>query len=903
MKLNKILMVLAATAIVGCTSEDLNDFNAKQAPEDSRMIQLDENFVISGVGVDGAMTRTHWEWDDPATKKTLVNKFLPIYNTDGAINDILAEDVDLEANAVGLCWLGQTPGAEVYTNYQFYHFGWLNNDEPEADVDKCGTLYNGALYSDIKLKAATTDGNEAKPADWTAAGLPDKAKKAGADNLNYNSGVYKTDNKAIFAGDYIVYYPFNKDFDKAGTIPAKAVTEFNNIPANAQFNTAEIGEATFRYSGKVTINGGDQAAGFGMKNLSTLVQVRVATPKGVTIPGAMIDQVVLYSKNKKLLKQANLAADKIAAGQTGEALYADKEGTQTIIANFTAGGVDLKATNANPNSAYITVLPTTVDDLVVLVHRCDAGNDTWAQVAIGNTVFKAGNAQVLNATVTEDDFKTEFFAVDQTSLFAAIQAADDTHPTEANPATVTLIGDIELTGAALSIDETTYTYLKYINIEDGAIVIPEGVDLTLQGANVKSDIRVLGKGCCTAAAPGGRLIIDNGTVVNDVTMEPTEARINPNADPADPDSYETLNPMVTYTGALATVAEGAEFDVLGGTVVVGDGLSDVAVEHKAAINIAEGAKLIVNAKGDLQFMGTDVVNDGTIEVMKAGHFDITDADGNASWDDGKNMENNGTFIHNVDATVGTAVQAMQQKGEYRCRVDKQKALDDAYVQWTACSVIEMVDGATEYDLVKAQQHNSKFVDIEVNNGSGATKFTDPDATNGKAINIGNLTAMTELSVDYGTKSTLTVNGNMTVSANTELTKSKKIAVTKNLDINNGATLTYKAANAEGLAVTENITVTDATFNANTDGAVLIKCKNFSLIKENPAGAGSTATFGNRTASDSAKKTMEVGGTIKNDKGCTFTITPAAGANLLAWITCKKLEVGGAFPGGRPSVIE
>ena len=899
MKLNKILMALAATAIVGCTSDDLNDFSAKQAPEDSRMIELNENFMISGVGVDGAMTRTHWEWDDPATKKTLVNKFLPIYNTNGAIDDILADDVDLEANAVGLCWLGQTPGAEVYTNYQFYHFGWLNNDEPKADVDKCGTLYNGALYSDITLKAATTDGKEAKPADWTAAGLPDKAKKAGDDNLNYNSGVYKTDNKAIFAGDYIVYYPFDKDFDKAGTIPAKAVTEFNNIPADAQFNTAEIGEATFRYSGKVTINGGDQAAGFGMKNLSTLVQVRVATPKGVTIPGAFIDQVVLYSKNKKLLKQANLAADKIAAGQTGEALYADKEGTQTIIANFVAGGVELKATNANPNSAYITVLPTTVDDLVVLVHRCDAGNDTWAQVAIGNTVFKAGNAQVLNATVTEDDFKTEFFAVDQTSLFAAIQAADDTHPTEANPATVTLIGDIKLTGAGLSIDETTYNYLKYINIEDGAIVIPEGVDLTLQGANVKSDIRVLGKGCCTPAALGGRLIIDNGTVVNDVTMEPTEARINPNAAPADPDSYESLNPMVTYTGALATVAEGAEFDVLGGTVVVGDGLNDVAVEHKAAINIAEGAKLIVNAKGDLQFMGTDVVNDGTIEVMKKGHFDITDADGNASWDDGK------TFIHNVDATVGTAVQAMEQNGEYRCRVDKQKALDDAYVQWTACSVIEMVNaGDITYDLAKFRQHNSKHVDIEVNNTTGTTTFKK-DGDNANVL-IGNLTVYTPLVVNDekadNKQRQLTVNGNMTVLADTELTNSDKITVTKNLDIK-GATLAYAAAIVNGLTVTENITVTDGIFDASADGAIQIKCKNFSLVKENPAGAGASATFGNRTAADAAKKTMEVSGTISNSKGCTFTISAATDPNILAWITCKKLVVGGAFPGGRPSVIE
>lgn len=899
MKLNKILMALAATAIVGCTSEDVNDFNAKQAPEDSRLIELDENFVISGVGVDGDFTRTHWELKDGA----LVNKFLPIYNDVAAANALLSVGANLEANAVGLCWLGQgAVGTDVYTNYQFYHFGWLNNGETEADVDKCGNLYNGALYSDLKLAAAGTDKAEADPANFKYVDgtiLTDPK-----DDLNFNSGVYQTKNKSIFGGDYIVYYPFNEEFDEVGTIPAKAVTEFNNIPASATFTTAELGHATFRYSAPVTINGGDQAAGFGMKNLSTLVQLRVATPNGVPIGGAKIDQVVLYSKNKKLVKEAHLAADKIVAGQKGEALYADEpEGTQTIVANFVAGGVELKAADNNPNSAYITVLPTTVDDLVVLVHRQD--NGTWAQVALGNTVFEAGKAKVLNVTVTAADFKTEFFAVDQASLKAALKAACATHPTADNHASVTLIGDVVFTDATfneISAAVTDFgTYIEFVDIKEGAIVVPEDFTLTLGKANVFSDIRVLGMECCNSTATtGGRLKVKDGTTLNNVTMEATEARC------ADETEYKKKNPQVTFdlsATELATVAADALFDVQGGTVEVNG-----PVEHKAAINIAEGATLTVNNGGDLQFMGTDVVNDGTIEVKKGGHFDITDEDGNASWDDGKNMINNGKFIHNVDATVGTAVQAMTpgENSEYRCRVDKQKALDDAYVQWTACSVIEMVEkGNMSYDLGEATTHNGKDVDIEVNNTGYTTTFEKKDDKN---IQIGNLTVKSKLVVNDeadGTKQrTLTVNGNMTVSADTELNNSEKITVKKNLDINNGATLTYAAA-VGGLDVsTGNITVTDATFDANADGAVLIKCKNFSLIKENPAGTGATAKFGNRTASDKTKKTMEATGTISNGKGCSFEIkTAISGDNLLAWITCKKLEVGGAFPGGRPSVVE
>jgi hypothetical protein len=227
----------------------------------------------------------------------------------------------------------------------------------------------------------------------------------------------------------------------------------------------------------------------------------------------------------------------------------------------------------------------------------------------------------------------------------------------------------------------------------------------------------------------------------------------------------------------------------------------------------------------------------------------------------------------------------------------------------------MVDhGAANYDLAKACQHKhkgvNKYIDIEVNNPSNATTFYDPNATSdGLNINIGNLTVVKgskALTIDYpkiGTKQRqLTVNGNMTASENTTLKESDKITVTGNLAIDNGARLKYVGGkkNVQGLDVTGDITVTDAKFNAADDDAILIKCKNFSLVKEDPAG-GATATFGNRL-SGNTEKSMEVKGTISNGKGCTFTILPASGDNLLAWITCYKVEGEGTFA-GTPTVIK
>lgn len=900
MKLNKIFMALAATAIVGCTSEDVSDFTATQAIEDSNLIELTPDFAIAGVGVEGGTTRTHWDM----VSGSLVNKFLPIWATAPAGGNVIYDittkkDANLEAQAVGLCWLGQVPGAEVYTNYQFYHFGWLNVGEEKANFE-CGKLLNGSTYDEITVVAGDAAGDEADEANFT---LPAKSATTG---LNYNSGVYKTDNKAIFGGQYIVYYPFNENFKDAGTIPAVAETVFGD-PAgtgvSTKFDTKELGKATFRYSAPVTIEGGDQAADFGLFNLSTLVQLKVALPAGDAASGTKnIDQIVLYSASQKLLKQANLAADKIVAGKKGAELYASTEGTKTIVANFPTGGVALNASDATPTSAYITVLPTTVDDLVVLVHNVSDGK--WARVNMGSTEFKAGSAKVLNIPVTLTDFQAEYIAVDEASLTQALTEARNeviADPT-ATPA-ISVIGDITV-AAGLDINNANDAN---ITIKGDAIIVPQDATLRLN-TNMESDVRVLGKSCCTGTL-GGRLVIQGGTV-NNVTMEPTEVKKELTTT-----EYNNYNPLTTYNTGTATIAAGKTFDVQAGRVVVRN-----AVEHKGNIKIAEGASLTVDGtgtyKGDIQFMGSNVTNDGTIEVLKGGKYDMTDANGNATATDGQRMTNNGKFIHNVDAGVGTAVQSMAQNGEYRCKVDDQIKLDDAFLQWTACSVIEMVNtGAKSYNLGTAAsiatpyQHNGKYIDIEVNAG-GLTTFTNP-TPDANIINIGNLTVTAGgLDIDYtntvsGTTASrsLAVNGDMAVAANTTITDSKKITVTKNLTVEGaGVTLAYKGAkkNVDGLAVTGDITVSGATFDAGSVAADVdalnITCANF-YLKD-----AATAVFGNRT--DGAAKNLVVSGTISNPTGCTFNIVAAnqnGAGSVLAWVTCKKLEVGGTFSAARPRV--
>ena len=886
MKVNKIFMALAAMAMVGCSSEDVMDFTGNQAAEDSRLIQLNPDFALAGVGADDNTTRTHFE---VAPSGAVTNKFLPIYGATAAAGMTLNEAVQLEKEAVGLCWLGNgAVGTDVYTNYQFYHFGWLNNGAKEAEFE-CGTLKTGALYTELELDADGTPYAEADAANfkYTAASGKTGTPK---DILNINSGIYKTDNKAIFGGQYIVYYPFNEEFKEVGTIPAKAITVFDNVSTNVA--DPEFGNATFRYSKPVTIEGGSQAAGFGLTNLSTLVQLKITTTES---SAKTIDQIVLYSKSGQLLKQANLAADKIVAGKKGTELYASTEGTKTIVANFETPA---SLSSTSPVNAFITLLPTTVEDLVVLIHSNSLKKWAKVEIAKDKAVFEAGKAVILGGTnagirVNSGSFETSYIAVDEKSLTTAL--------TEARAAggkkTIEVIGDITLkgTGGEYDINQTNDAD---ITIKGDDIIVPEDVTLKTK-AQMQSKIRVLGKTCCSSAITGGRLEIYEGGLLSDVTMEKADKKAT--------GEYADINPKVTYEGA-ATVDKDKTFDAEAGTIIV-----NAPVQHKASINIAEGVTVTVNGAGGLNFMGGTVDNSGTIEVMKNGKFDMTDKDGNAAAQDGKRMTNNATgkFIHNIDAAVGTSVQSMIQNGEYRCKVDQQIKLDDAYQQWIACSVIEMVNADEQkYDLGSAEpniayKHNGKYIDIEVN-AIGKTIFVNPDLGSGngdsKAIQIGNLTSKNgALEIDFVKgegKRTLTVNGDMAVSAKTAIVTSKKVSITENLTITKEyLRFAGNRVNEEGLAVKKDITVSGATFDASAVDALNITCANFKLSD------GATATFGNRT--DGVSVNMAVSGTIENPAGCTFEEKAAnqIPGSVLARITCKKLIVGGAFPGGKPLTIE
>lgn len=839
MKTKLILSSLALAALaVGCSQDEFETINNGANGNQAGLIELSENFMIGGAGVDAPATRTHWALNN----NKLTNVYMPIASSTGGNNEIAVSGGAAQlvlAPSIGLCWLGQTPNDQVYTNYEFYHNGWLGKNQENAIFDECNdaVLTNGWLYSDLSIAAAKTDGEEiaTKASDFTEVngGKVDAQNKALAvADMNLNSGVYKTCNKAIFGGDYIAYYPYNPNFKDAGTIPATSVVAFEDLKKNDAANLA-IAENTFRYSNVATIEGGQMAKGFGFNNLSGVIRLVLKSANN-TAYSESVNKVLLYSPSSKFLTEVHLSAAKIAAGAKGTELYASTDATSKTIVADMAAGEELKIVAANANATtqgnatiYLTALPTTIPDLKVLVQ--DKATEKWAESTVGSVTIAAGEGTEIVAKFA-DKFETVYYAVDQTSLTSALAKAATTG-TAQKPAKVKVLGDIVLTANT--------TVQANVVVEGDKIIVPEDVTLTLNdNATVNSDIVVKGQECCTSSTAAGKLVAKGATINGDLTIEAAE------------DSKKAAGSAEFANGAVAAV--------IGANSVVttdGDITIDEVLDIRGAVTVNKDAEVSIESNGDVNVKGGTLVNDGTIEVD--GKFAMLDAQGTTVASAGQNMTNNGTFIDNVGSTIGGATQYMNQNGEYICKVNSEYRLSEAYVNKTACSTIQFVElnsTTTAYNYVFTAtpvQHNGEHVKIVVD-------VANVTFTPGKAITIGELTVNSGADLKIAKTSTSTVN---------------KVTVLNTITVAGDINVTGDFETATGVV---NMTADNMTVNK-----------------------GGTATFANRESQ--TDKTMEIGSTIEVKSGATFTITDASGTNLPAYITCTKLIEGGTF-NGKPEVI-
>lgn len=756
MKTSKLFLALALPmAFVACTNDDFTENNSQQVA-DGNLVELGDNFVLAVQGASDAQTRGIWEAGEGTNFDW---SWIPTLLSDVTeANNKLGAALNVASDEIGLCWTGELPdgtgslGQRVYTNYQFIHDGWLAEGEKEAKINKCEpTLENGKRYSFINTNGLS--------ASSTLDQI--KAKLTGDDNkvtingtqkpLNLNTGIFKTENKAIFGGSYIVYYPYNDQFADAGYIPATGTVAFTDVVTTGENVTSQdalaqrfVAENSFLVGYAKNLIGGSEASQFSLDQLSGLISVQMIGTTGETYI-KKITKVALYSKDG-FVKNVGLDASKIASmgAKGGTALYVDgtKETVSTIVADIAESSQTVLSATSK-QIMYLPVLPTTAKDVEAILY---ANDGTIARVAVADelTVAPASGKSVI-VKVSNSDFKDNVkIAVDEASLRAAVG-----HAAPSKATTIEVIGDIRLT--------EDLTVFSKITVEGDKIIVPEGKTLTLaDNSTIKSDVVVEGKGCCSAAGvKGGILSVEGATISGNVTVEAGEA--TPVA--AGTINFTNSGAIVANTAVIETVGQ-VNFAATAKDVVINGTLT---LSEDAVAEVAEGAVVAVK--------GGKINNNGTFEVK--GDFSMLDASGSTVAEAGENFVNNGTFIDNVGAIVGGATQFMifGEKGDYICKVNSNQRMNEAYENKTACSTIEIIAATPAsritYTFDKVYKHNdNKDVNIIV---STKDVYFKPQ----NDIVIGNLivsdnSSKNELYI-YGVEGatkygSITVNGDITIGA-------------------------------------------------------------------------------------------------------------------------------------------
>lgn len=750
---NKLLLATLALPLAfgACTNDDFETASQIQGT-DGQLVNVGPGFVISAGGADQATTRGEWV----AGNNNLNFMWWPkIAGTTGSYT--------VTPDEIGIAWVGQSVGTNVYTNYRFQHAGWLEKDEMSAEVDPCTNLVTNGL--NINWGTTTSDDGTSLKINGGSNGtlLPSNGTTIATINskdYDLNTAFFVTPTETMFGGDYIAYSPFNEDMKDQGPIMA---TTQENIAVNLDSRFAHLGSAMFEYGYAPELVGGTQASRFAFKHLSGLIRVRLSGA-GLT----KVTSVALVDSEGKLVKSVGLDASKIvaegnSATSTGTALYVPgtAEYTKMLTADVTG---TWKTGPTEVNDVYFAALPTTTGALQVVLYDGTSGKSAVYDAA-AITVTPGAVASVTVANVVATDFnKNVVITEDALKELVCSTQNSGTNNVAANT-TVTLLGDITITSG--------WTMDVAAVLEGGKIIVPHDVTWTVKAANIKSDIDVEGQDCCEGKA-GGKMTVSGATLAGEVNILKSESKGK------EAGALDFRGVDVTNTVAASSIINN-EGDVTFYTSTNIEGTLNISEQAKAQVGIGSKYAPNVNVNGGF------VNNDGTFEVL-LGNFAVGAAPGQATTNaDGERFKNNGTFIDNVGAVIGGIVANYMDMGtdaKYICKVNSQERLEEAYNNKQACNVVDFIANdnhtgtkdqpAGGYDISVAKQHHNEYLDVIV---SGKGVVFDPVAA---AAEIGNLevTGSLEVATTNDLKdakgavvgaATVAVNGNIDVRANGSFT--------------------------------------------------------------------------------------------------------------------------------------
>ena len=699
---NKLLLATLALPLAfgACTNDDFETVSQPQGAN-GELVEVGPGFAISA-SKGGNEAATRGQWIEAANGLNYAWWPNYVYN-----DKKTPAGYDAVRDEIGLCWVGQSVGTNVYTNYRFQHAGWLNEDETTAEIDPCEPheILNGyELKDDLSWDSDRynlTDGNKLT----NALDLLDAQNKYKAEGNQYlatidgqsrnlNSAFFRTPSETLFKGDYIAYLPFTPEMTEAGAVLAhspKNVTVVLDETAsgNKQLKYAHLGSDMFMYAYAPGLVGGTQASNFSFKHLSGLIRVKAKadfsrwnSPGDEGLSG--ITSITLVDAAGKFVTEVGLDASKIVAegnsASTGTALYVPgtEKYTNMLTAHIDNNNSNVVQNQTSEISIYIPALPTTTGQVSIVLYNHDLKLSAVYELNTSSIQVKPGQVTTIDMGMIDIEDFTEKVATTEKALYQMIGIKGDAD----NGDIIRLMGDIELgtlkgvkknngdnSGASL---DKSWIVDKAVTLNGGKVVVP--ADFTWyvdNSATINSDIEIENKGCCKT--DNGKLQIGkernslkvalNGTVDNYgdidfvVPANTTIATKNVTTITGKLNNHETLVPETGKTNyATITINPLTQVDLKGATVVndaeftinaVGNNASD----HDGLLNLDSNASITNN-------------------------YYLTNA-GNINNNGGKLVnEKDGWIIDRISAAFGVT-QPVNNGGQYVCEVNGQTRLNDA----------------------------------------------------------------------------------------------------------------------------------------------------------------------------------------------------------------------------------
>lgn len=688
MKTKLFLATLALPLAFGaCTNDDFETASQQQGVN-GELVEVGPGFVITAnKGGDEAATKGQWIEALNGTSKFLNYAWWPNDKVDGATHTPVRDQI-------GLCWIGQTPGTNVYTNYKFQHAGWLNEDEISAEIEPCEPydIENGYELEDNLTWDTNGEPYELKDGDQLSSTALDvtagtykeennqflTSVAVNGNKLNLNSAFFRTETETLFGGDYIAYLPFTSDMKDEGPIMAHSPEEVTvTLGASSEENKkyAHLGSAMFMYANAPGLVGGTQASNFSFKHLSGLIRVNISVDNAWT-DLSDLSYITLVDANSKFVTKVGLDAAKIVAegkaASTGSALYVANTAEYTNM--LTANIEDMTNASSNVNakgqlSIYIPALPTQTGALkVVLYDGTKKKSAVYSAPAI--TVTPGGVADINVSNVAAKDFTSTVVTTEQ-ALFDLVGAGGQAAAGDV----VELLGDIEL-GTLSGANANGWAVEEAVTIKGGKIIVPAKKDATgftwtvKANATIDSDIEIENKGCCDVN--NGKMVVGESTTGN------LKVKLNGTID--NYGDIEFVSGAAVATKNVTTITGKLNNHE---TLVKETGETNYAtmtIEDLAQVDL-EGATVVNDAEITIEAQGSNSSTaDGYLTLDKntsiTNNYYLTNA-GNIDNKGGKLVnEAEGWIIDRVSAQFG-ATQPVNNGGEYVCEVNGQTRLNYA----------------------------------------------------------------------------------------------------------------------------------------------------------------------------------------------------------------------------------